>query len=180
MEKLQLRVLGNAHEFQVEPEGGKVCVQFKSRSYEVQVQRQESACLSADTAQAPALLVFVEGEPFYVRVENKSEEKYQVFLADENLSVVQEDDLIKSKTREQKAGSEASLHEVLAPMPGKVVTVRVQPGDGVQIRQVLLTLEAMKMENEILSPSNGVVKEVRVKPGDSQGAGDCLVIVEGH
>lgn len=173
MEKLQLRVLGNAHEFQVEPEGGKVCVQFKSRSYEVQVQRQESA-------QAPALLVFVEGEPFYVRVEKKSEGKYQVFLADENLSVVQEDDLIKSKTREQKAGSEASLHEVLAPMPGKVVTVRVQPGDGVQIRQVLLTLEAMKMENEILSPSNGVVKEVRVKPGDSPGAGDCLVIVEGH
>lgn len=178
MEKLQLRVHGTAHEFQVEPEGAHVRVNFKNRTYEAQVQRQESACPPADTAQAAALLVFVEGEPFYVRVEKKSEGKYQVFLTDENLSVIQEDVLLKGKTREHKAGLEANLYEVLAPMPGKVVTVKVSPGDRVQTRQVLLTLEAMKMENEILSPSNGVVKEVRVKPGDSQSAGDCLVIVE--
>lgn len=50
-------------------------------------------------------------------------------------------------------------------MPGKVVEVRVRPGQRVQRGEVLLVLEAMKMRNEITSPADGEVIELAVEPG---------------
>ncbi|MGH7090919.1 MAG: acetyl/propionyl/methylcrotonyl-CoA carboxylase subunit alpha [Stellaceae bacterium] len=54
----------------------------------------------------------------------------------------------------------------LAPMTGMVVAVRVKPGDAVKRGQVLVVLEAMKMEHEILAPRDGTVATVQVAPGD--------------
>ena len=62
-------------------------------------------------------------------------------------------------------------------MPGKILKVSVQPGSIVKSGDLLLILEAMKMENEILAPVSGTVKEVRVRPGDSVNTGDTLVII---
>jgi glutaconyl-CoA decarboxylase len=62
-------------------------------------------------------------------------------------------------------------------MPGKILKVSVQPGSTVKSGELLLVLEAMKMENEVLSPASGTVKEVRVKAGDSVNTGDTLVII---
>jgi len=67
---------------------------------------------------------------------------------------------------------------VTAPMPGRVVRVLVQPGDQVEVRQGLVVVEAMKMENEITSAKAGRVKEVAVAPGQSVESGRLLVIVE--
>ncbi len=67
---------------------------------------------------------------------------------------------------------------VVAPMPGRVVRVLVKPGDPVEIRQGLVVVEAMKMENEITSTKAGRVKEVAVAPGQSVESGRLLVIVE--
>ncbi len=66
---------------------------------------------------------------------------------------------------------------ITAPVPGKVVKVLVRPGDRVDEKGVVLTLESMKMELEITSTCSGVVKEVRVKPGDSVNTGDVLVVI---
>ena len=55
--------------------------------------------------------------------------------------------------------------EVVPPMPGKVVDVRVQEGDLVHKGDVLLRIEAMKMINEIASPADGRVRDLRVAPG---------------
>jgi len=66
---------------------------------------------------------------------------------------------------------------VTAPMPGKILDVKVKPGDSVKEGDVLIILEAMKMENEVVAPSKGVVKEVRVSPGDSVNRGDVLVVI---
>ncbi|HHV53234.1 MAG: biotin/lipoyl-binding protein [Synergistota bacterium] len=71
----------------------------------------------------------------------------------------------------------AGATTVSAPMPGKILKVSVQPGSAVKSGELLLILEAMKMENEILSPASGTVKEVRVKAGDSVNTGDTLVII---
>lgn len=71
----------------------------------------------------------------------------------------------------------AGATTVSAPMPGKILKVSVQPGSTVKSGELLLVLEAMKMENEILSPASGTVKEVRVKAGDSVNTGDTLVII---
>ncbi|MGE5359325.1 MAG: acetyl-CoA carboxylase biotin carboxyl carrier protein subunit [Bacteroidales bacterium] len=68
--------------------------------------------------------------------------------------------------------------QIVAPMPGKVVRVLVSPGDDVKVRQGLVVVEAMKMENELRSPKDGRVKDVRVQQGMSVEAGRVLVVVE--
>ena len=66
---------------------------------------------------------------------------------------------------------------VLAPMPGKIVKINVENGQSVNKGHVLMTLEAMKMENEITAPKGGVVKEIRVNEGDNVEKGAVLVVL---
>ena len=72
------------------------------------------------------------------------------------------------------AGAEA----INAPMPGTIVNVQVKAGDNVTKGQVLLVLEAMKMENEIMSPRDGVVAGVHVNKGDSVDSGKLLISLQ--
>lgn len=67
---------------------------------------------------------------------------------------------------------------VLAPMPGRVVRVLVAVGDEVAVRQPVVVVEAMKMENELRSPKAGRVKELNVTPGTSVDAGRVLLVIE--
>jgi len=55
---------------------------------------------------------------------------------------------------------------IIAPMPGSIISVNVQPGDEVKAGQVMLVMEAMKMQNSLKAAVSGVVKEVKVKEGD--------------
>ena len=63
---------------------------------------------------------------------------------------------------------------VNAPMPGNILDVKVKPGDSVKAGDVLLILEAMKMENEISAPQDGTVASVNVRKGDVVNSGDLL------
>lgn len=65
----------------------------------------------------------------------------------------------------------------VAPMPGKIVAVRVEPGQRVERGQVLVILEAMKMEHEVVAPEEGTVEEVRVEAGQQVEAGAVLVVL---
>ena len=65
-----------------------------------------------------------------------------------------------------------------APMPGKVIDLRVQLGDRVEAGQTVLVLEAMKMEHPMLAHEDGVVSEVRVALGDQVESGALLLVVE--
>ena len=76
------------------------------------------------------------------------------------------------------APSGGELVEIIAPMPGKILKVSVQPGDVVQTQQSLCTLEAMKMESAIQSTAAGTVVSVNVQPGATVQFGDVLVVVE--
>jgi biotin carboxyl carrier protein len=67
---------------------------------------------------------------------------------------------------------------VLAPMPGRVVKVLVEPGMAVEARQGVVVVEAMKMENELRAPHAGTVREVRVAEGASVEANAVLVVIE--
>jgi biotin carboxyl carrier protein len=67
--------------------------------------------------------------------------------------------------------------QVVAPMPGKVVRLLVNPGDHVEAGQGLLVVEAMKMQNEIRSPKTGTVERVLVKEGQPVNAGEVLAWV---
>lgn len=72
---------------------------------------------------------------------------------------------------------EAAPGSVTAPMPGTILKVHVSVGDTVAVGDVLLMLEAMKMENEISSPVSGVIREVHVREGQPVNAGDVLVVI---
>lgn len=63
---------------------------------------------------------------------------------------------------------------VSAPMPGKILAVKAKEGDRVKAGDVLLVLEAMKMENDIVAPQDGVVASINVKVGDSVESGAKL------
>ena len=67
---------------------------------------------------------------------------------------------------------------VVAPMTGKIVSVKVKKGDTVKRGDVMCVLEAMKMENEILAPKDGVVQEVSVSEGSSVSEGDVLLVIK--
>ena len=75
------------------------------------------------------------------------------------------------------AGVPAGAATVSAPMPGKIMSVAVKPGDAVKRGQVLLILEAMKMQNEIMAPSDAEVADVRVAAGQSVNTGDVMVVL---
>ena len=69
-------------------------------------------------------------------------------------------------------------HEVTAPMVGKVLEVQCKVGDKVQEDDVLLLLEAMKMEIPVVAPVAGVIKEIKVSPGATVESDAVLAIIE--
>lgn len=71
------------------------------------------------------------------------------------------------------AGAAGSV-KVTAPMPGKIVAVKANPGDAVKKGQVILILEAMKMENDVVAPQDGTVASIDVATGASVEAGSVL------
>lgn len=74
--------------------------------------------------------------------------------------------------------AEASVKEIMAPMPGLVLRIEVKEGDEVEEGDSLLVLEAMKMENIIKSPGAGVVKTIVVNPSDAVDKNQLLVEFE--
>ena len=68
---------------------------------------------------------------------------------------------------------------VSCPMAGKVFKCLVKPGDQVTHNQVVIVLDAMKMETPVVAPVAGVVRTVLFKEGDSVDEGDCLLQIDG-
>ena len=67
---------------------------------------------------------------------------------------------------------------IIAPMPGLIVRVNVNPGDKVEAGQGLVVMEAMKMENELRATAAGTVRSVEVSPGTAVEKGALLVALE--
>ena len=67
---------------------------------------------------------------------------------------------------------------VNAPMPGTILDVKASVGDTVAEGQVLMVLEAMKMENDIVAPKAGKVSAISVKKGDGVNSGDALAYIQ--
>lgn len=68
-----------------------------------------------------------------------------------------------------------SSHPILAPLPGSILSLKVEKGDIVKKGQLLLIMEAMKMENQVLSDRAGVVENVMVRDGSTVLQGDMLL-----
>jgi biotin carboxyl carrier protein len=79
--------------------------------------------------------------------------------------------------RKEEGGAGGGPQQLVAPMPGKIVRVLATVGTGVQPRQPLIVVEAMKMENELRATRQGVVSELLVQEGQSVDAGALLLVV---
>ena len=66
---------------------------------------------------------------------------------------------------------------VPSPLPGNVLRVAVTPGQAVKAGELLLVIEAMKMENEVAAPCDGVVKQILVDKGAVVATGDTLLLL---
>jgi acetyl/propionyl-CoA carboxylase alpha subunit len=87
---------------------------------------------------------------------------------------------LREEPRFPRAEDERAPGSLLAPMPGTVVRVLVGPGETVGSGDLLVVLEAMKMEHRVTSPAAGTVAEVRVKAGQTVDGDEVLVVVTGN
>ena len=98
---------------------------------------------------------------------------YDVTVEEKNGGVVSAPKAVEKSAPAASAAKEGNV-AVSAPMPGKILAVKAKEGDSVKAGDVLLVLEAMKMENDIVAPQDGVVASINVKVGDSVESGAKL------
>ena len=82
-----------------------------------------------------------------------------------------------SKTQAPVSAPAAGGKEITAPMPGTILKVNVKNGDTVKSGDILMILEAMKMENEIMAPKAGTVTQVLVSKGSTVDTGATMVVL---
>lgn len=80
---------------------------------------------------------------------------------------------------ETKKKASAQSEEIKAPMPGLVLRIEKKVGDSVKKDEIVMVMEAMKMENEIYSPCDGVISSIPVSQGQQLQAGDLLMTIGG-
>lgn len=114
---------------------------------------------------------------FKVKINDK---EYVVELEELGTSEQAMETTFPSETKQvsQPVAPTADSGQVInAPMPGNIIDVHVKAGDTVSENQVLLILEAMKMENEIVSPVSGTVSAVHAAKGDVIDVGQPMITI---
>ena len=106
--------------------------------------------------------VKVNGKTYEVQLESVEEVKTK---SDTSSETKTKETTKKETSKKASSSSSTNLVEVVAPIQGNVIDVKVKVGDKVKKGDVLLLIEAMKLENEVNSPSDGEVVEVIVSKG---------------
>lgn len=117
-----------------------------------------------------------EKAPFSIKINDKSF-RVQHEVAERVVPRIMESALL-SPAKESSSGIIVEEGAVTAPMPGIVVSLKVNVGDSVKAGDGLCILEAMKMENEITVQKAGVVREIRVSEGASVKRGEPIAIIK--
>ena len=129
--------------------------------------------------QPNLLSLIIDGRSFEVDVDLRDPDAdlFDVVIKGDHFEV----EMVEEKKRKlamKLARSASGRQDLKSPMAGNVRQVLVQPGDRVAAGQVLIILEAMKMENEIKSPLEGIVASVTARTGIAVACGDPLCVVE--
>jgi len=122
--------------------------------------------------------VKVNGEEFDVEIELNDDGTYNATVEGQTFSIEVPNAQAAPRARRGGGGKKKKSGTVSANIPGKVVTVEVKEGDVVKEGQVILILEAMKMQNEIQAPVDGTVISVACEEGQAIEANVPLVVIE--
>ncbi|MCF8435334.1 MAG: hypothetical protein K9G57_00690 [Ignavibacteriales bacterium] len=155
--KKEISVL-SSHE--VELEGKKLTVNLSKLSdyyYLLKIENKIFEIIVAKTGEDNYTLN-IEGRIFEIGVKTRLKD-----IAEEYL---------KNKQKETRQD------ELKAPMPGLIINLKKNIGDGVVLGESLIVLEAMKMENDLKSPASGIIKEILVKKGEAVEKNQRLLVIE--
>jgi len=122
--------------------------------------------------------VKINGEEFEVEIELNDDGTYDATVEGQTFSIEVPNAQAAPRARRGGGGKKKKSGTVSANIPGKVVTVEVKEGDVVKEGQVILILEAMKMQNEIQAPVDGTVINVACEEGQAIEANVPLVVIE--
>jgi biotin carboxyl carrier protein len=120
--------------------------------------------------------VIIDGEEFEVELEQDGE-TWIATVEGKSFNIVVPNSTPTTKQRKTGSGKAKKTGIISANIPGKVVTIEVKQGDEVAEGQVILILEAMKMQNEIQAEVSGIVTEINCKEGESIEANVPLVVI---
>ncbi|HEU4758487.1 MAG TPA: biotin/lipoyl-containing protein [Dehalococcoidia bacterium] len=166
-----MKLVIQGQEFEVQPSGDSVTV--GDQQYAIRVVRQGDIAtvyvnerpyniqLAGPPAEEGAVKVLVDAKEYEVEVKGRAGAARP-----------------KAKAAGRRPAPAGGAGAITATMTGRIIRVDVHPGEQVKEGQVLLIIEAMKMENEIAAPVAGTVKEVAVAAGARVTEGDLLVVVE--
>jgi len=108
--------------------------------------------------------VLIEGRSYQVYCAREKEKRYLSLEGKE--FIIQEPELSQKELQKGEEKSKEDELIVKAPMPGKVIKIKVSENEEIRKNQTLAIVEAMKMENEIKSTVEGYVKKIFISPGD--------------
>ena len=128
-------------------------ITLKGKTYEVEVERGEAMVLDEYEAKAPVPSVAAAPVPAPVAPP------------------------VAAAAPAAAPAAIAAGTSVDAPLPGNIFAIKVKEGDAVKAGDVLIVIEAMKMENDVCAPSDGVVKQIVVAKGQMVATGDTLVVI---
>ena len=154
--------------FDAQPAGETITVD--GQSFAIRVVRHEKT-----------LTVYVNEKPFAVQLPDPMPEDGAIeLLVDAKTYAVEASGATAASPRPKAArkASAATTGAVVSQMTGRIVRIDVKTGDTVNEGDVLLVIEAMKMENEITAPVSGTVKEIDVSAGARVSEGDTLLVIE--
>jgi biotin carboxyl carrier protein len=144
---------GADYQVRVVRQGDVIAVYVNERPYQVQ--------LPADTGGEGPLKVLVDAKEYEVEVKGGTAAPRRA-----------------PRGPAKRPAPPGGAGAITSQMTGRVVRVDVEPGQKVEEGQVLLIIEAMKMENEVVAPQAGTVKEVAVAAGARVNEGDLLIILD--
>lgn len=121
--------------------------------------------------------VMIDGVEYEVQLEGEGT-KWKATVEGRTFEIEIPDAGPAVKQRRSRSGKKKKSGTVSANIPGKIVTVEVNEGDEVVEGQVILILEAMKMQNEIQAPVSGTVSSVQCSEGEAIEANVPLVVIE--
>ncbi|WP_291492775.1 biotin/lipoyl-containing protein [Desulfurella sp.] len=151
--------------------------ELEANKFEVHID-DKSYVVDARLTEGSVYSLLINNESFEADVDYKGENNYNV-LTEGDLFKINVIDEMKAKLIQRRGGTAAEGKQIIkSEMPGRVISVKVAVGDTVKEGDILLILEAMKMQNEIKAPKNGEVKELFVKEGENIAADSKLVVIE--